>query len=88
MLDAIKQAGSVDPTVVKAKLDQPGAQFNYAAINNGIATFGSAASDSVLVLRSVPIRLLIPGPSMSLKMVRIPSALSSIRIVCYSEDTT
>jgi hypothetical protein len=47
MLDAIKQAGSVDPTVVKAKLDQPGAQFNYAAINNGIATFGSAASDSV-----------------------------------------
>jgi branched-chain amino acid transport system substrate-binding protein len=47
MLDAIKQADSVDPTVVKAKIDQPGAQFNYAAINNGIATFGSAASDAV-----------------------------------------
>jgi ABC-type branched-subunit amino acid transport system substrate-binding protein len=47
MLDAIKQAGSVDPTVVKAKLDQPGAQFKYAAINNGIATFGSGASNAV-----------------------------------------
>ena len=47
MLDAIKQADSVDPTVVKAKIDQPGAQFTYAAINNGIATFGSAASDAV-----------------------------------------
>jgi deoxyhypusine synthase len=41
---ASRQCG---PTVVKAKLDQPGAQFKYAAINNGVATFGSAASDSV-----------------------------------------
>jgi branched-chain amino acid transport system substrate-binding protein len=47
MLDAMKQAGSVDPTVVKAKIDQPGAKFTYAAITNGIATFGSAASDAV-----------------------------------------
>jgi ABC-type branched-subunit amino acid transport system substrate-binding protein len=47
MLDAMKQAGSVDPTVVKAKIDQPGAQFTYAAITNGIATFGSAASNAV-----------------------------------------
>ena len=47
MFDAMKQAGSVDPTVVKAKLDQSGAQFKYAAINNGIATFGSPASNAV-----------------------------------------
>ena len=47
MLDAIKQAKSVDPTVVKAKIDSAGAKFTYAAINNGTATFGSAASDAV-----------------------------------------
>ena len=47
MLDAIKQAKSVDPTVVKAKIDSPGAKFTYAAIKNGTATFGSAASNAV-----------------------------------------
>jgi len=47
MFDAMKQAKSVDPTVVKAKLDQAGAKFNYAAINNGIATFGSPASNAI-----------------------------------------
>jgi ABC-type branched-subunit amino acid transport system substrate-binding protein len=47
MLDAMKQAKSVDPAVVKAKIDSPGAKFTYAAIKNGQATFGSAASNAV-----------------------------------------
>jgi len=47
MLDAMKQAKSVDPTVVKAKIDQSGAKFVYAALNGGTATFGSAASNAV-----------------------------------------
>jgi branched-chain amino acid transport system substrate-binding protein len=47
MLDAMKQANSVDPTVVKAKIDSAGAKFTYAAIKNGQATFGSAASNGV-----------------------------------------
>ena len=47
MLDAMKQAKSVDPVAVKAKIDSPGAKFTYAAIKNGQATFGSAASNAV-----------------------------------------
>jgi ABC-type branched-subunit amino acid transport system substrate-binding protein len=47
MLDAMKQAKSVDPVAVKAKIDSAGAKFTYAAIKNGTATFGSAASDAV-----------------------------------------
>ena len=47
MLDAMKQAKSVDPAVVKAKLDEPGAKFTYAAIKSGQATFGSEASNAV-----------------------------------------
>jgi hypothetical protein len=47
MLDAMKQAKSVDPVVVKAKIDSPGAKFTYAAIKNGEAIFGSAASNAV-----------------------------------------
>ena len=47
MLDAMKQAKSVDPVVVKAKIDSAGAKFTYAAITNGTATFGSAASNAV-----------------------------------------
>jgi branched-chain amino acid transport system substrate-binding protein len=47
MLDAIKQAKSVDPTVVKAKIDSTGAKFTYAAIKNGTATFGSSASNTI-----------------------------------------
>jgi branched-chain amino acid transport system substrate-binding protein len=47
MLDAMKQAKSVDPVAVKAKIDSTGAKFTYAAIKNGQATFGSAASNAV-----------------------------------------
>jgi branched-chain amino acid transport system substrate-binding protein len=47
MFDAMKQADSVDPTVVKAKIDQAGAKFTYAAINGGTATFGSPASNAL-----------------------------------------
>ena len=47
MLDAMKQAKSVDPVAVKAKIDSAGAKFTYAAIKNGTATFGSTASNAV-----------------------------------------
>ena len=47
MLDAMKQAKGRPDWWSKQRLTQPGAKFTYAAIKNGEATFGSAASDAV-----------------------------------------
>ena len=47
MLDAIKQAGQRRPDCSQSKNRPARSQFKYAAINSGIATFGSAASDAV-----------------------------------------
>ena len=44
MFQAIKRAGSVDTTAVKAILDDDTQKYDYAAITGGFATFGSTAA--------------------------------------------